>query len=78
MSFEWPITELTDEEVRNLIQYADSIGYPRDGRELILPAKKVLVGEVYGIKVYRGPAPVQVPFMQCSHEVIDVFGTEVL
>ncbi len=66
MSFSLPFDDLTDAEIRELIRYADHKGYPQKGRELILPADKVLIGEVYGMKVYRGPVVGQEPYMNCE------------
>jgi len=78
MSFEWPIDELTDAQVRSLIQHADDMGYPMSGRVLVLPPKEEVIGEVYGVKVIRGPVRKQVPFMRCPTHLDITFGMEVL
>lgn len=58
--------DLTDAEIRALMRYADEKGYPQRGRELILPPRKVLIGEVYGMEVFRGPVVGQEPYMSCE------------
>lgn len=45
----------SDVALRNAIKALDSHGYPNRGRSLIIPAQRVFVGEVYGMKVYTGP-----------------------
>lgn len=61
--------DISDEEIRRLIKLADLAAYPRRGRTLILPPKRVLLGEVYGVNVCRGPAYKQVPYLECIEEV---------
>ena len=73
MSFKWPINEMTDAEVRKMLEYADMLGYPRAGRTLVLPPRREVIGEVYGVKVVRDGVQSQQPYMTCEVPTIRTF-----